>query len=391
MEVNLSVSKQNLNKNGEELCGDTAEIIKTEDSDIVILSDGMGSGVRANILSTLTTSILGTMLKNGESIDDCVETIALTLPIDPVRHVAYSTMSILQIYRDGKGKLVEYDAPACIIIRDGKRINLPYVDREIAGKMIREYDFEVQKDDFFILMSDGATHAGVGGKYGFGWGNTRIGEYVEALFTQEDVSCARIASAIIEECKDLYDQRPGDDTTIIVAGVSERRDLNIFTGPPKKKEFDTLVMQEYMGKPGYHVVSGGTSATICSRYLGKPIIPSLFYSDPDIPPTAEIEGLDLVTEGVLTLNRTVQLLQEYNAGAQTEQFFVALDDENGGAQLAKMIIEKCTHLSLFVGTAMNPAHQAAGLPFDLSIRMRLVDRIIEESKKMGKVVSVKYY
>lgn len=391
MNVSLDICNKSLNKKEEELCGDTVEVVKTADAEIVILSDGMGSGVKANILSTLTTKILGTMLKNGETIEDCVETIAMTLPICKVRQVAYSTFAILQLFRDGHAYLVEYDTPACIVIRDGKKLDIPYTEREIAGKSIREYRLDIRENDYFIMMSDGVTHAGVGGVYGFGWGRTRVGEFIQNQFQKEKMTAARLAAAVIDECSQLYHQRPGDDTTVVVAGVTVRKDLNIFTGPPMRSEDDEVLMRDFMGSPGIHVVSGGTSATIAARILKKRIVASLVYSDPDIPPTAKIEGLDLVTEGVLTLNRTVNLLQAYNKGQQDEKFFKMLDEDNGASQLARLIIENSTHIHLFVGEAMNPAHQAAGLPFDLSIRMRLVDRMIEEGKKMGKIVSVKYY
>ena len=364
MNVSLDVCSKSLNKREEELCGDTVEIVKTADADIIILSDGMGSGVKANILSTLTTRILGTMLKNGETIEDCVETIAMTLPICKVRQVAYSTFAILQIFRDGRAYLVEYDTPACIVIRDGQKLDIEHTERELSGKIIREYRFNIQEDDYFVMMSDGVTHAGVGGLYGFGWGRTRVGEFIQQRFNDTKMTAARLASYVINECSQLYHQRPGDDESVI---------------------------REFMRSQGLHVVSGGTSATIAARVLNKHIKASLIYEDPDIPPTAEIDGLDLVTEGVLTLNRAVSMMHEYNEGRQDQSFFKRLDEKNGGSQLAKLIIERCTHLHLFVGEAMNPAHQAAGLPFDLSVRMRLVDKIVEEGRKMGKTVSVKYY
>ena len=391
MNVSLDVCSKSLNKREEELCGDTVEIVKTTDADIIILSDGMGSGVKANILSTLTTRILGTMLKNGETIEDCVETIAMTLPICKVRQVAYSTFAILQIFRDGRAYLVEYDTPACIVIRDGQKLDIEHTERELSGKIIREYRFNIQEDDYFVMMSDGVTHAGVGGLYGFGWGRPRVGEFIQQRFNDTKMTAARLASYVINECSQLYHQRPGDDTTVVVAKVTARMDLNIFTGPPTKREDDESAIREFMRSQGLHVVSGGTSATITARVLNKHIKASLIYEDPDIPPTAEIDGLDLVTEGVLTLNRAVSMMHEYNEGRQDQSFFKRLDEKNGGSQLAKLIIERCTHLHLFVGEAMNPAHQAAGLPFDLSVRMRLVDKIVEEGRKMGKTVSVKYY
>ena len=391
MSLYFETSWGSLNKKGEELCGDKVETIKTKQNTFLVLADGLGSGVKANILASLTSKIVATMLSSGADVRDVIETMASTLPVCKVRQVAYSTFAILQIFRDGRAYLVEYDTPACIVIRDGQKLDIEHTERELSGKIIREYRFNIQEDDYFVMMSDGVTHAGVGGLYGFGWGRTRVGEFIQQRFNDTKMTAARLASYVINECSQLYHQRPGDDTTVVVAKVTARMDLNIFTGPPTKREDDESAIREFMRSQGLHVVSGGTSATIAARVLNKHIKASLIYEDPDIPPTAEIDGLDLVTEGVLTLNRAVSMMHEYNEGRQDQSFFKRLDEKNGGSQLAKLIIEKCTHLHLFVGEAMNPAHQAAGLPFDLSVRMRLVDKIVEEGRKMGKTVSVKYY
>ena len=143
MGVSIDVAWKSLNKHQEELCGDKVEILKTDDSDIVILADGMGSGVKANILATLTSKILGTMLQEGAALESCVETVARTLPICKVRNTAYATFSILQIFHSAEAYLVEFDNPSCVFIRDGKIINYPYETREIAGKKIHEYRFTV--------------------------------------------------------------------------------------------------------------------------------------------------------------------------------------------------------------------------------------------------------
>lgn len=391
MSVSIDVAWKSLNKYKEELCGDKVEIVKTKDSDIVVLADGMGSGVKANILSTLTSKILATMLYEGAGIEACVDTIAKTLPICQERKVAYATFSILQIFHNGEAYLVEYDNPDCVFIRDGKIIKYPYETREIEGKKVHEYRFKVQKNDCFVLMSDGVIYAGAGEILDLqGWTWENMAEYTLKC-TKETLSASRLAALLSKACDDLYIQKPGDDTTVAVARVIERRVVNIFTGPPKDKEDDEKLMHEFMHMEGIKVVSGGTSANIAARILNKDIITKVDHANPDVPPMATIEGLDLVTEGVLTLGKTLKLLKRYENDEFDVEFFDELDANNGASKLAKLIIEECTELNLFVGTAMNEAHQNSDLTFDLSMRMNLVEQLKSVSEKMGKKVEVKYY
>lgn len=390
MSVSIDVSYKSLNHVGEELCGDKVEILKTESSDIIILADGMGSGVKANILATLTSKILGTMFQQGAGIEECVETIVKTLPICQVRQVAYSTFSILQIFKDGKAYLVEFDNPTCVFVRNGELVRLPFEESVIEGKKIRECRFQVELNDCFVLMSDGVIHAGVGQILNFGWTWESMAEYT-VKSTKSTLSSSRLAAILSKACDDLYEQKPGDDTTVAVARIIRRKTVNLFTGPPRSKEDDERCMREFFHEEGAKVVSGGTSANIVARYLNKPIRTSLSYNDPDVPPTATIEGMDLVTEGVLTLNRTLNLMRTYLDGDIDENFFLELDRDNGASELARLLIEECTDFNLFVGSAINEAHQNPNLPFDLSIRMHLVEQIQDAAIRMGKNVRVKYY
>ena len=390
MSVSIDVSWKSLNKYQEELCGDKVEVLKTDTADIVILADGMGSGVKANILATLTSKILGTMFKEGATIEQAVETIAKTLPICKVRGVAYATFSILQISRDGKAYLVEFDNPSCVFIRDGQVIDYPYVEREIEGKMVREYRFEAKVNDCFVLMSDGVIWAGTGELMNYGWTWKEMSEYTLRC-TKETMSASRLATVLSDACDELYGQRPGDDTTVAVTRIVERRIVNIFTGPPKNKEDDERVVREFMDLEGKKVVCGGTSANIVSRVLKKKIVTTVNYNDTSMPPMATIEGLDLVTEGVITLGKMMKILKRYVKNDFDVDFFDELDAENGASKLAKMIIEECTDVCLYVGTAMNIAHQNSKLPFELSVRMNLVEQLQDLAKQMGKRISVKYY
>ena len=311
MGVTVDVAYKSLNKFTEILCGDSVEILKTADSDILILADGMGSGVKANILSTLTSKILGTMFLNGATLDECVDTIVETLPVCQVRGVAYSTFSILQVFHSGDAYLVEFDNPGCIFIRDGKLMEIPQSIREIDGKKINEFRFRVKKGDALVLMSDGTIHAGVGQLLNFGWLWEDIADYAVKEYGKT-VSAIRLATSICHACDELYMFRPGDDTTVACMRIIDSKPVHLMTGPASNADDDERMVADFVGDPSARtIVCGGTSSTIVSRVLKKPLDVSLDYVDPEIPPIAYMDGIDLVTEGVLTLNRVLQLLKRY--------------------------------------------------------------------------------
>jgi len=393
MGVTVDVAYTSLNKFKEVLCGDKVELLQTEDSNIMILADGMGSGVKANILATMTSKILGTMFLNGATLEECVETIVETLPVCQVRQVAYSTFSILQVFHDGEAYLVEFDNPGCIFIRDGSLVSIPRNTRIIRDKKINEYRFKVRKGDALILMSDGTIHAGVGKLLNFGWLWEDVASYAVKQY-RLTISAARLATALTSACDELYQYRPGDDTTVAVMRIIDRKPVHLMTGPPKKPEDDCVMVNDFLSgdDTAKKVVCGGTSANIVSRVTEKELSVSLNYDDPDIPPIAYIEGIELVTEGVLTLNKVLKLLRRYVKNESvTEEFFLELDKPNGASMVAKMIIEDCTELQLYVGMAINSAYQNPGLPFDLGIRQNLVEQLKHVVEEMGKRVTVTYY
>lgn len=393
MGIAVDFAYKSLNKFSEVLCGDKVELLQTEDSHIMILADGMGSGVKANILATLTSKILGTMFLNGAKLDECVETIVQTLPICQVRQVAYSTFSILQVFNNGDAYLVEFDNPGCIFIRDGQLVTIPRAVREIEGKKINEFRFRVKTGDALILMSDGTIHAGVGQLLNFGWQWEDISSYAVKQYGLT-ISAMRLASALVRACDELYMYRPGDDTTVAVMRIVTRKPVHLMTGPAQDQADDETMVQNFISgeENTRYIVCGGTSATILSRVLKRKLDVSMEYIDPDIPPIAYMEGIDLVTEGVLTLNRVVQLIKRYNKNETvTEDFFMELDKPNGASMVAKMLIENCTDVHLYVGKAINSAYQNPGLPFDLGIRQNLVEQLKQAVEAMGKPVTVTYY
>lgn len=393
MGIKVDVAYKSLNKFGEVLCGDKVELLQTGDSNIMILADGMGSGVKANILATLTSKILGTMFLNGATLDECVETIVQTLPICQVRQVAYATFSILQVFSSGEAYLVEFDNPSCIFIRNGVLMPIPRNIREVEGKKINEYRFQVQRGDALLLMSDGTIHAGVGQLLNFGWVWEDIAKYAVKQYPRT-ISAMRLATAVSQACDELYQSRPGDDTTVACMRIIHSKPVHLMTGPAQNPEEDEQMVQNFMSgdEMTRHVVCGGTSATILARVLKRNLDVSMDYVDPEIPPIAYIDGVELVTEGVLTLNRVIRLLKLYAKNETvSESFFMELDKRNGASMVAKMLVEDCTELHLYVGKAINSAYQNPDLPFDLGIRQNLVDQLKHAVEEIGKQVTVTYY
>ena len=361
MSVHIDVAWKSLNKKGEELCGDKVVTVRTADSTIAVLADGLGSGVKANILATLTSTICATMVREGASVADVVSTIVNTLPVCSVRKVAYATYSIQEIKDSGEGYLAEFDNPFCIYIRDGQRMEFKCEYNEYSGKGVYETRFQALPGDVITIVSDGVIYAGVGESLNFGWTWEHVVKWLLNA-TALDMSAPRLAAALSDTVNDLYMKKPGDDSTVLVAEVTPHRVVNMLAGPPKEKADDERMVRDYMRSQGKKVICGGTSANIVARVLNRKIRTSLTYSDPSIPPIGFIEGVDLVTEGVLTLTRTLDILQEYCEKDADSYYFHRIDEENGAAMLARLLLEDCTHLKLFIGTAINPAHQNPNLP-----------------------------
>ncbi len=383
------IGYKSLIKHDEQLCGDHIEIINMDDgSTVMVLADGLGSGVKANILSTLTSKIIATMTSEGISLEECVKTIAATLPICKVRNVAYSTFTIIRLIRCDEAEIICYDNPGVIMYRNGKYYDFPQKEMNIDGKLIYRARVKLQEGDLFIAMSDGCIHAGVGMSLNFGWERKDIAEFMETLY-DVGFTAKTLATVLTEQCLKLYGGQPGDDTTALAVRIRKRQPMNLMIGPPSDRNDCDKMVSLFLSKGGKRIVCGGTTSTIVSKYLGKPIIPNINYFDPEIPPTAEIEGIDLVTEGVITMSRVLEYAKDYLSGNENYKEWGYKQD--GAAQISRMLFEEATDINFYVGRAINPAHQNPNLPINFNIKMQLVEGLSECLKKMGKTIKVSYF
>lgn len=382
----LETGYTSLNKAGEELCGDNVDISVNGEYTTLVLADGLGSGVKANILSTLTSKILCTMISNDIDIRECIETIIQSLPVCKVRGLAYSTFSIVHMNNEGKGYLFEFDNPQAIYIHNGKCMDFEREELNILDKKVYKSELNLKPSDVVLVMSDGTIHAGIGMILNLGWQRNEIMTYLDGTVTPK-MSAKCIACLLAAACNDLYLDKPGDDTTVAGLRLREELKVNIMVGPPVDKEKDDLYIGEFIKKEGKHIVCGGTSSQIVARFLGEELHTSLDFSDKEVPPIAFIKGIDLVTEGVITIRKLLKLSEKYiDVKDVTPKYY---EKSDGASKLAEMLFEEATEVNFFVGQNVNIAHQ--GLPIDTTMKLKLVEALSENLKKMGKKVTVKYF
>ena len=383
------IGYKSINHAGEQLCGDHIDVVEQgEGSTVIVLADGLGSGVKASILSTLTSKIISTMMAEGLTLEDCVETIAQTLPICSVRGVAYSTFTIMHIVDNREMELIQYDNPMVILLRDYKNYDYQKTEMSIGGKKIYKSVISLCENDIFVAMSDGCPHAGIGIAYNFGWRREDIIDYMETVAVA-GYTAKTLSTILIDEVNRLYDAKPGDDATACVVKIRKREPMNLLFGPPRDRDDCNRMMSLFFSKEGKHIVCGGTTSSIAAKYLGKPVKTSLDFVRSDIPPIAEIEGVDLVTEGVITINRVVEYA--HDALGENRLYEKWSYGHDGASMICRLLFEEATDINFFVGRAVNPAHQNPDLPINFNIKMNLVEDLSACLRKMGKRIKVSYF
>ena len=380
---------KSINHAGEQLCGDHVDIVEQEDGNtVIVLADGLGSGVKASILSTLTSKIISTMLAAGLSLEECVETIAATLPVCSVRGVAYSTFTIIRLIQNHTAEIIQYDNPHVIVIRNGENWEYTKSEMSIGGKKIYRSVIRLQEDDVFIAMSDGCPHAGLGTCYNFGWRREDIITFMEAM-SLCGYTAKTLSTLLIDECDRLYGGEPGDDATACVVRIRKRIPMNMLFGPPANRDDVDRMMSLFFSKEGKHIICGGTTASVAARWLNKPLRASLDFEAGDVPPIAYLEGVDLVTEGVITVNKVLEYARDY---VHENRLYDTWSNQKDGASLiSHLLFEEATDINFYVGRAVNPAHQNPDLPINFNIKMNLVQELSAALAQMGKRIKVSHF
>ena len=387
-ELFIDVEYQQVCKHKKVVCGDVflSRRLKQENRTLVVLADGLGSGIKANMLASLTAGMIVNFMSLNEPLERFTETIMKTLPVDPFRKIGYSTFTIIDIDSDGETRIIEYGNPPVLLIRDGELIKPERDLLTLSSKMehpqnLYSWSFQAQKNDRIIYMTDGISQSGMGRKdMPFGWEISSVESFLKSAIQKHPNMSARDLSKRLSAQAISNDiQKPQDDMTCGVIHFTKARQLLLCTGPPYSRENDKLLAEKVLRFEGTKILCGGTTAEIISRELDREIDVDMESATPTLPPLSKIDGIDLVSEGILTLGRISTLLENNSILDEPE--------DTPAGKIIQLFIDN-DEIYIIVGTKVNNAHQDPTLPVELEIRRNVMKRIAHllESKFLKRVI-----
>lgn len=376
----IDIDCNQLKKYNQNAYGDyfTSKRFPEEGRLIAVLSDGLGSGIKANILSCMTATMLLKFLEGEVNIKKAAEIIMNSLPVCKVRKISYSTFSAIDCDDEGNVKIVEEGNPDFIWIRNCEIVEPEFIEvfsKKFENRKMRIYKFRVEKGDRLIFCSDGVTQAGLGGgRLRLGLRRDGLAQIVkEKLFRDNEISSSELSKYIVKQAQNIEaDKKPKDDVSACVLYFREPRQSLVFTGPPYHQEKDkeySKILADFNGKKA---ICGGTTANLVSRELCRVIKSETSISVGNLPSCSHMDGFDLVTEGILTLTKTLEYLE------------TGLSEiENAGVKLVKFLLDSDC-INFMVGAKLNQAHYDPNLPIEIEIRKNII-------KKMAKILEEKYF
>ena len=360
-------------------CGDVLMYDRTGNSTLVVVSDGLGSGVRANISATMASSRLLELIRRGFSVRDAFHNVVATMHEARQRDLPYAVLTLVQILNDGAATVLSYEMPEPVFIAGGYASLLKFRSFTLGGEVVCESNCFLDEGNHILIVSDGVTQAGMGVTLRLGWTSEGYCGYVNGLL-RSGAAVRNISEQTLIESLRISKGRRGDDTTCALISCRNGNVVNIMTGPPESKENDAAAAETFLGSDGIKVVCGSSTAGIISRYSRKPLRVDNTSQSMIEPPKYEMEGVDLVTEGAVTLNQVYNILDEQSENCE---------DKSSGVYTLYSLLIFADRINFFVGMSKNAAHsdivfrQMGVLPRDV-----IVSLIAEKLRKKGKMVII---
>lgn len=379
--VFIDVDYAQINKCGEKICGDVFILSRNPDNNQIVatLSDGLGSGVKANVLASLTAHMAHKLSFSPIDLDRSARIIMDTLPVCKERKISYSTFTIATIRYDDKNSdidvnLIEYDNPDALRFSSSNQVVWKRSETEIQRdgafkkEVVLSSEFKLSIGERLVMFSDGIVQSGMGKSFPLGLGISGITSFIQnAIKENSNISSRELSHRIVQRANELDSSKPKDDITAVVVYVRRPRRTLVVTGPPFREEDDYKLIEKIDSFSGRKVIAGGTTAQIISRLSGKQLSLDLSCWSKRVPPSSKMEGMDLVTEGMLTLSEATRILEK--------KIVDTSELPNDPAKKLVEILLDSDQVHFIVGTKVNEAHQDPNLPVEIGIRRTIVGRL----------------
>jgi hypothetical protein len=375
--LHVEVTQRLLSKRPGQPSGDVVRVVRSPGWTTLVCCDGMGSGIRANVAATLHSSRFLELEKQGVSLRDAFARVVGTIHEGRGKTPMYAAMAVARILHSGEATVLTYDMPPPIFASPQHASLLPQRLFHADAALLGESHCHLNAGEAICLVSDGITQAGIGTQYREGWGAEQVARFLDSLLTHKS-SITRIPDDLTARACQVWGERLGDDCTVVTAACRPGKQLSILTGPPSRPSSDHEVVDRFLATPGWKVVCGATTAKIVARHLGKEL--GMEDHDPMIAPQSyRIEGIDLVTEGAITLTQVYNILEEDPS---------RYEEWSGVTELCDLL-RAADRIHFLVGTASNPGNRSIAFQQKgILPRMRTVPLIRDRLNKAGKLVVI---
>ena len=358
------------NKHGNTVCGDRVAVTQERDRVQIVLSDGLGSGVQANIASTLTSTLISGLTERGLSLADSIRCVDAALPVTRRHHLAYATFSLVSTV-GRQVRLIQYDNPPAVFLRDGVSLDYPCQPQTVQGKALQESVLTMKSGDMLVLFSDGVSEAGRGVTTYSGWDRRKMEDYLFRSVHPDDYArhvAANIVSAV--QALDLFEYH--DDTSVVVLRLRERLTANLLIGPSDAWRPDAEALRRFFAREGLHVICGNGAAQAAAAYLGAELRVRRETVTEALPPVSEIVGVDLAVEGDLTFAEALSVIDRYR-----QDGMMSLDlrqTQDGASLLLELLAEQASDVDIFFcaadGSGSHEPNPAAAQRPEQVLRLR---------------------
>ena len=373
LHFDLKVSQSS--KRNNKVCGDVVEFTKTKKANTYIIADGLGSGIQANIAAKMCTARIKTLLESGFTVREAFQSVVKTMEEAKEKDTPYAVFTIARILNDGVATILSYEMPPPILISNKLASILPQRKYYLNNSLIGEVNCYIKLNEALLIVSDGITQAGLGKGLTEGW---EI-KGVERFLNNNSFSFDEIPDRIKDQAVNYWQGRAEDDLTVSLISARKGKIINLLTGPPANKENDKYVIDRFLAKPGLKIICGASTAKIAAREMNKDLVMEENYSSNITPINYEIEGISLVTEGVITLNQVYNIWDEDDSQL----------DKDSPVTVLYSLLNVADRVNLFVGKSKNPASD------DISFRQmgilrrdKIIPLLAEKLEKDGKLVVI---